>query len=270
MFVYSQWEKICKKLSENHKCILANQILDQDKNCSWVVVKHDVETNVSKALKLAKIEDKYNIKATYYVQSYLLRDNKADLIEISRLGHEVSYHYDVLDSNNGNYKYAISEFLKTLNDFKELGFIVNTVCPHGNPIINRDGWSSNKDFFRDIDISNMFPDILDIIVHLPLRLAKNYVYISDAAYSWKIISNVEDNDIKNKGDMEIKDFFEVLSNNTECLIISTHPHRWQSFKILVISKIIMFKIIKFIAILVSRIPFVKNIMSKYYYLSKYI
>ena len=270
MFVYSHWKKICKNLSENHKCILANQILEQDEDCRWVVVKHDVETNVSKALKLAKIEYKYNIKATYYVQSYLLKDNEADLKEISRLGHEVSYHYDVLDSNNGNYQYAISEFIRTLHDFKELGFIVSTVCPHGNPILNRDGWSSNKDFFRDIDISNMFPDILDIIVHLPSRLAKNYVYISDAAYSWKIISNVEDNDIKNNGDQEITDFFKVLSENTECLIISTHPHRWQSSKIIIISKTIMFKIIRFIARLVSKIPFAKNIMSKYYYLAKYI
>lgn len=116
----------------------------------------------------------------------------------------------------------------------------------------------------------MFPDILDIVVHLPSRLGNNYVYISDAGYSWKIISNVEDNDIKNKGDQEITDFFKVLSENTECLIISTHPHRWQSSKIIVISKTIMFKIIRFIAGLVSKIPFVKNIMSRYYYLTKYI
>ena len=71
---------------------------------------------------------------------------------------------------------------------RDLPFIVSTVCPHGNPIINRDGWSSNKDFFRDTDISKMFPDILDIVVHLPSRLGNNYVYISDAGYSWKIIS----------------------------------------------------------------------------------
>lgn len=270
MFVYSHWHKICKELSDNHKCILANQILEQDKSCSWVVVKHDVETNVSKALRLARIEAKYNIQATYYVQSSLLRDNKENLKEISRLGHEVSYHYDVLDSNNGNYKYAISEFLQTLNDFKELGFIVSTVCPHGNPIINREGWSSNKDFFRDTNVSKMFPDILDIVVHLPSRIGNNYMYVSDASYSWRIIANVEDNDIKNKGDQEIADFFKVLSENTECLIISTHPHRWQSSRIIALLKTVIFKIIRLTAKLVSKIPFVKNIMSRYYYLARNI
>jgi hypothetical protein len=270
MFVYSQWDRICNELSLNHHCILANQILEQDQNRNWIVVKHDVETNVSKALKLAKIEAKYNLHATYYVQSCLLKDNESQLKEIAALGHEVTYHYDVLDSNNGDYEIAIDEFKRTINQFKEFGFIVRTVCPHGNPILNRKGWSSNKDFFRNKEVSKNFSEILDIVVHLPSRLEKEYIYISDAAYSWKIISNIEDNDLENKGDKEILDFFKVLSDNKDCLIISTHPHRWQSSKIFLIIKVSIFKIIRSFARLVSRVSFMKNIMSKYYYLAKNI
>tara|TARA_B110000908_G_C10263653_1_gene461465 strand:+ start:2755 stop:3567 length:813 start_codon:yes stop_codon:yes gene_type:complete len=270
MFVYSQWDRICKELSLNHHCILANQILDQDKNKNWIVVKHDVETNVSKALKLAKIESKYNIFATYYVQSCLLKDNEYQLKEIAALGHEVTYHYDVLDSNNGDYEIAINEFNKTINQFKEFGFIVRTVCPHGNPIVNRSGWSSNKDFFRNKEVSEKFSEILDIVVHLSSRLEKKYIYISDAAYSWKIISNIEDNDVENKGDQEISDFFKVLSDNKDCLIISTHPHRWQSSEILLNIKTIIFRIVRFFARYASKIPFLKSIMSRYYYLAKNI
>ena len=270
MFIYSHWNKICKELSLNHNCILANQIMDQDKDTNWIVVKHDVETNVSKALKLAKIEAKYNIRATYYVQSCLLKDNESQLKDISSLGHEVTYHYDVLDSNNGDYEIAINEFDETISKFKEFGFIVRTVCPHGNPIVNRNGWSSNKDFFRNKEVSEKFSDILDIIVHLPSKLEKKYLYISDASYSWKFISNIEDNDVKNKGDQEISDFFKVLSDNKDCLIISTHPHRWQSSKILLIINTIFFRIIRFLARFLSEIPFLKVIMSKYYYLAKRI
>ena len=270
MFVFSYWNKVCKELSVNHNCILANQIMDQDPGVNWIVVKHDVETNVEKALKLAKIEAKYNIQATYYVQSYLLKGNESQLKEIASLGHEVTYHYDVLDANNGNYKAAINEFSETISKFKESGFIVETVCPHGNPIVNRNGWSSNKDFFRKKEVSLRFSDILDIVVHLPLRLKQKVLYISDASYSWKFISNIEDNDIKNFGDRKIRDLFKVLLNNKECLIISTHPHRWQSSKILLIIKMIIFNLIRFVAKTVSRITFVKNIMSKYYYLAKKI
>lgn len=270
MFVYSYWNKICKELSENHNCILANQIIEQNQDVSWVVVKHDIETNVSKALKLAKIEAEYNIRATYYVQSYLLRENLSKLKEIASLGHEVTYHYDVLDSNNGNYTDAINEFSDTINRFKESGFTIQTVCPHGNPILNRDGWSSNKDFFRNQEISEKFSEILDIVVHLPLRLKRAYVYVSDASYSWKIISNIEYNDVKNNGDKEISDIFKILLQNKECLIISTHPHRWESSKILIMIKIIFFRVVRFLARLVSNISFFKTIMSRYYYLAKKI
>ena len=62
MFVFSNWEKICNELSFSFKCIRADEIIEQDGGGKWIVVKHDVETNVSKALKLAKIENKYGIK----------------------------------------------------------------------------------------------------------------------------------------------------------------------------------------------------------------
>ena len=68
MFLYSHWDRICKELSLNHNCILASQIMDQNQDSSWTVVKHDVETNVSKALRLAKIEAKYNIYAKFFCE----------------------------------------------------------------------------------------------------------------------------------------------------------------------------------------------------------
>ena len=270
MFIYSEWDRICKDLSENYNCILANQILQQDDNKNWVVVKHDVETNVSKALIMAKIEDKYDIKATYYVQSSLLKDNKNILKQISDLGHELTYHYDVLDANNGNYENAISEFRETLTIFKDMNCEVQTVCPHGNPILIREGWSSNKDFFRKQEVSELFPNILDIVVHLPLKLKKDYLYISDASYGWKKISNVQDNDIFNSGDEVIVNLLDSLNQSNECIVISTHPHRWQSSRIKILIKIFLFQNVRFFARFLSKIPFFKKIMSKYYYLAKNI
>ena len=72
LFSYKKWDKICEKLSENYHCIRADQILEQTPNTNWIVLKHDIETNPLKALEIAKIENKYGIKATYYFQSYLI------------------------------------------------------------------------------------------------------------------------------------------------------------------------------------------------------
>lgn len=61
-------------------------------------MKHDVETNPIKALKLAFIENKYSLVGTYYIQANLLNSDKnvAVLKRIQKLGHEVTYHHDVM------------------------------------------------------------------------------------------------------------------------------------------------------------------------------
>ena len=270
MFVFSEWEKICKVIADNHICITANQILEQSDQFDWIVIKHDVETDVSKALSLAKIENKYGIRATYYVQSYLLKDNFQKLKKIQELGHEVTYHYDVLDSNNGDFELALKEFEETINNFKKYGFIVKTVCPHGNPIMNRNGWDSNKDFFRSKYINDKFSNILDIVVHLPLKIKTKYTYISDAGYTWKIIVNIADNDKFNKGDQEIEDIYSLLSSKNNSLVISTHPHRWRSNHFLVLINKIKFKFLRQIARTLNKIPFFKKLISRFYYLAKKI
>lgn len=41
---------------------------------SFLVLKHDIENNVYKAYKLAKIESYYGHKRTYYIHTYLLKN----------------------------------------------------------------------------------------------------------------------------------------------------------------------------------------------------
>lgn len=270
MFIYSEWEKFCKNISSKYDCIRADQILNQSKKSKWLVIKHDVETDVQRALDIAEIENKYGIKATYYVQSYLLEDNITLLTRIGNLGHEVTYHYDVLDSNNGDYSAARKEFEETISNFSHHNFEVKTVCPHGNPIIQRDGWSSNKDFFRNEDIKKAFPEILDIVVQLPELIQDNFVYISDAGYGWKKIGNINNNDIENKGDkpLSLETVIELVASHN--LIISAHPHRWRRSRLVALYRLYLFKLLRRTARLLSSNPFLKRIMSKYYHLAKKI
>lgn len=272
MFVFSEWQKICNELSSRFTCIRADQILNQPSDSKWIVIKHDVETNVPKAMELAKIEATHNISATYYVQADLLNDNYKELQEIASLGHEVTYHYDVLDFHNGDYQAAENTFSAIVKEFNTFGFDIKTVCPHGNPIKIRNGWSSNKDFFRNAQITSHFPTVLDIVVHLPTRLHDSYIYISDAGYGWKKIVNVQDNDKTNHGDIPLKSHADLLNaiKAEKRLIISTHPHRWEKSKLIFFLKTLFFKAVRYTAKALSSIGFFKRIMSKYYYLAKRI
>ncbi len=270
MFVYANWERICRDLSERFHTIPACEILKQQQSVGWIVVKHDVETDVQKAVKLAEIEKKYNISATYYIQADLLEENAALIKKIASLGHEIAYHYDVLDACDGNFDNAIEVFKDNLNTFHQLGFSIKTVCPHGNPIKIRNGWTSNKDFFRERKVNELFPDMLDIVVHLPNILKKNYLYISDAGYVFKKIANIHNNDKSNLGDTVLEQNMIATLDPQACVILSTHPHRWESNKFQFIMKTMRFKLLRAIARRLSAIGAIKKIMSKYYYVAKKI
>lgn len=58
VFVYSAWDKFCKDLYE--KGIVSIPAKEVVSNMgTYLVLKHDIENTVSRALKLAQIEAKY-------------------------------------------------------------------------------------------------------------------------------------------------------------------------------------------------------------------
>ncbi|WP_409252140.1 hypothetical protein V1502_18905 [Bacillus sp. SCS-153A] len=277
MFVYKQWEYFCEKLSDNGiNSVTAASVLKTKQENPFLILKHDVETNPSKALKLAQIESKYSHQGSYYVQAYLLENKKnVDILKkIQSLGHEVSYHHDVMDSNKGDIKKAQQEFQTYVDLFEKHGFSIETVCQHGNPVIEREGYSSNRDFFRDKLVAQTYKYISEIMVDFKNRININYKYISDAGYGWKIIFDPENNDVvksddKNTSLGDLNRVYDVITSG-DSVIVSTHPHRWNSNEVSAQIKDTVFKIIKNIAKLMLKVPLMKRLMGRFYYLAKKI
>ncbi len=273
IFVYKKWDEFCSVLTEKgFKSIPACEVKSDSGN--YIVLKHDVETDVSHAHKIARIENQYGHRGSYYVQAYLLEDSKnVDLLlEMQQMGHEVSYHYDVLDSCKGNFDQAVAEFEKNRKMFESNGFNIITVCQHGNPIVERNGYHSNRDFFRSERICELYPDISDIMVNFKEKIPTDYLYFSDAGRMFKLIYDPINNDIVNSDDKNIpyKDL-ERLSDALDKIngnIISTHPHRWTESVVVYTAKTLVFKVLKFVAKILVKIPVFNKIMSRYYYLAK--
>jgi len=273
IFVYKKWDDFCRKLEE--KGFHSIPAFEVSPDCNYVILKHDVETDVKKAFEIAKIENKYGHRGSYYVQAYLLEDsaNVELLKEMQNMGHEISYHYDVMDSCKGNIEKAIVEFDKNKQIFEKNSFLIKTLCQHGNPVIERVGYTSNRDFFRNEKVRNLYPDLCDIMVNYKEMYCTEYTYYSDAGRKFKMIFDPINNDIVKSDDKNIvyKDLDEVLN----CLgvgnhILSIHPHRWTKSVFIYTVKTLIFKIIRFIANILIKIPFIKKFMSKYYYLAKKI
>ena len=277
MFLYKNWDHFCSELkSLDLKSITAHEATNHVNSCGkYIILKHDVETSPKKALRMALIEKKYDLRATYYVQSYLLRKKKniSILQNISRLGHEVTYHYDVLDANNGDWKKAESEFDVTIRKFEKFGFEVLTVCPHGNPVKKRNGWSSNKDFFRNNYIRNKYSRINDIVVHPEKFVNNELFYFSDAGFAWKRIMDISNNDhnhSKNDEIFALNNIIDFLTKNNVTVIVSSHPHRWVDSKIIGLLREGVFRFTRFLVKKAIVIRPVHSILNRFFYLAKKI
>ena len=181
IFVYKRWDDFCEKLASNGIVSIPVREIAPP-NLDFLTLKHDVETDVKKAYRLATIEHKYGHRGSYYVQAYLMHDaaNIRMLQEMQQMGHEISYHYDVMDSCKGDLEKAIAEFEQNRLLFEQNGFTIETVCQHGNPVVERIGYTSNRDFFRSEKVRALYPHIVDVMVNLKSDVPTNFTYYSDA------------------------------------------------------------------------------------------
>jgi hypothetical protein len=276
MFYYKNWDKFCCNLKNlGIKVCTAEESLTVAEDTQFVVLKHDVEDKVANAHRLAQIEAKYGFRTTYYVQAYLLdnSNNISLLKDLQRMGHEISYHYDVLDANNGDYDKAEQDFNNKLEKFHSNGFYFNTICQHGNPVKCRVGYTSNRDFFRCNKIRQKYASMVDVVVNYSKSTKHQYKYISDAGYCWKVICEPETNDLNTNAEtIKLNGFCGVLDllNTGESIILSTHPHRWKNTSLAIYAQIVFFRLVRIIALIIKRIPLCNKVMNKFYFLAKKI
>lgn len=129
----------------------------------FVLLRHDVDSRTSHALKLAKIEKKYEQIATYFFRTIPSVFEPSTIQEISELGHNIGYHYETLGQTNGNMEQALTLFQQELEKLRQIT-PVKVASMHGAPLKpwdNRDIWKHAvpEDFdllgevYRDIDYS---------------------------------------------------------------------------------------------------------------------
>ena len=272
-FVYKKWEQVCRFFKEKGVYSIPAQEVQGNAD-QYLVLKHDVETNVKRAYNIAKIEHKYGHRGSYYVQAYLLKNQKNLILlkKIQEMGHEISYHYDVMDSNKGDMEKALIEFEENRKSFEENGFLIKTVCQHGNPVIERKGYTSNRDFFRSERVQELYPNLSDIMVDYAQKKGLQYTYYLDAGRKFKLIFDPFNNDLVNSDDKNI--VYENLESLLASInveggnIISIHPHRWTKLYITYLFHATFFYSAKFIAKILIKIPFIKRILEKHYNLAK--
>ncbi|MEX0596956.1 MAG: hypothetical protein WD512_10700 [Candidatus Paceibacterota bacterium] len=232
-----------------------------------VFVKHDVECDIDRALDVATIENSNGIRSTYYFQFDVFESNVDKVRKIADLGHEIAYHYDVLDAAKGDVDLAIKTFIGHINVFNRHGYDVKTVCPHGNPLMERRGWDSNKDFFRSKNVRDQVGNFLDVVVDWNEYFTFGSIYVSDAGYKWKIISNISENDRINSKDLMVHDLGEIIDSK-KSLVLSTHPHRWRKYSSSVVAIRLRFYVLRLIGKFLGRSKTIRKLLTPFYSLAR--
>ena len=223
-FTLETYQELCETIiKSNYIPLTIEKYLTANKAGKFIILRHDVDRKPERALKMAQIEKNHGISSTYYFRM-TKKVFQPDIIKkIANMGHEIGYHYEVLDKANGDIDKAIKIFEKELKEFREL-VDIKTVCMHGNAFtkwINRDIWQKYN--LRTFDL----------IGEPYLSIDHNEVlYLNDTSRTWdpKKYVLVDFVKIKNQFRERIKktdDIIELIkSDKIKQIYISAHPQRW--------------------------------------------
>lgn len=175
-FTVEKYRELCRAIANSaYTPVPVGKYLTDGMNGKTIILRHDVDDKIKYTSKLAKIECDEGLISTYYVRM-VPRTFKPEIIrEMEGLGHEIGYHYEVLDKAGGDYEKAIGIFEDELAELRKV-CDVKTICMHGNPLTRWD----NRDLWKHYDFKDF-----GIIGEAYLSIDyDDVVYFSDTGRTW--------------------------------------------------------------------------------------
>ena len=174
-FTLKHYEEICNIIakSQYEVCFFNDCSLDFR---NTLILRHDVDLSLEQSIKLAKIENKYNIKSTFFIwlrsPFYNIFEKKySDIIyNIIKLGHQTGLHFDESVYKIENEK-DLNKFIEKEMDLVKNYFNINiyTVSMH-----RPSKWLLNNDVKVDKYINTY-----------EKRFFKDFEYFSDSRRQWR-------------------------------------------------------------------------------------
>ncbi len=187
-----------------------------------LILRHDVDRSLQSAVRMAELEAAYGLHATYYLRIARAVFRAPEITYLSRLGHEVGYHYEVLTKARGSKQRAIALFAQELEQFRHL-VPVDTISMHGSPLMpwnNLDIWQTYD--FKDYGLLGE--------AYLSINYWNVY-YFTDTGRRWDAERyNLRDRVASRKPPRRIHTTDDLISFLIETrdgpVLINTHPNRW--------------------------------------------
>ena len=217
----------------------------EDKIC---ILRHDVDRRPANAYVTAKVENGLSVNGTYYFRYTRDSFNAAIINSIAELGHEIGYHYETMDTRNGDVDKAYDDFCRILEKFREI-YPVKTICMHGSPrskYHNTDIWKNHT--YTDLGIIG--EPYLDIDFN-------QFAYLTDTGRMWNG-SNVSVRDkVKSNITFNFKsttDIIDSIDKLPSKIMFTLHPERWNDSMLMWLEELVSQNI--------------KNVVKKYFFVKE--
>jgi len=221
-FTLSKYRELCQCMVGSGYSVLRvrDYLCKRGAGDDIVILRHDVDRRPEKALQMALLESELGITSTYYFRMTEGVFKPGLIREIASLGHEIGYHYEVLDKARGDMEKAVELFRAELSELRRI-VDVETVAMHGNPLstwVNSDIWLA-----REFEEFELLGD-----PYLSIDYGE-VAYLSDTGRSWDGRYSVKDvvNRVR-RGRLRTTDdvigVFRLRGFSKVCVI--AHPSRW--------------------------------------------
>ena len=197
-FTLNDYIELLQYFNKTHEFITFSEYEKKSATNAIILLRHDIDFSLEKALSMAIIEAELGIKSTYFILFSspfynVLDDDNIEIVgKIKELGHEIGLHYDVSIIARGNKKSPLSLLNAQVNILKELtGNQISSIAMH-NPS------TSGKDIFRHTNYINSYDD----------KFLKGMAYFSDSCMAWRndFIKSMELNNFPSKIQLVIHPF----------------------------------------------------------------
>lgn len=229
-FTYKSYEKLISLL--RYKRYEFSDYRNWKMKDRTVILRHDIDYSLDKAVALAELECRLGISSTYFVlltsefYNILSKDNLSKISQIYRLGHDIGLHFDEVNYSEEYYKDhggIGNVILEEVNLLKQItGIDIDSVSMHRpskktlesnielGPIINSYGQQFFKDFKYVSDSRRRWREDVEAIVNSG-RYAKLHILTHAFWYNDKE-ENIE-TAILNFVKEGNKDRYDILNRN---------------------------------------------------------
>lgn len=194
-FTYDAYKNMILKLKENNYEIVDYK--NYEKKDKVVILRHDIDTSLEKALEMAKLENELNVSAIYFVllstDFYNVASKKSIEIikKIINLGGIIGLHFD-------EQKYQVETKEDLIKYVKYEADILSKIIGEKIKIV-----SMHRPSKKFLEMNLEIPEMIN---SYQKEFFKNFKYISDSRMNWR------------------EDIEEIISGNEyEKLHILTHP-----------------------------------------------